>query len=424
MRLVLAVLFVLIGTLAGKAQPPEELDALAAEAFFSVVVSGTAADGAEDTRFGKAFAIAPDVVITALHVVGTKSEWKSRPDDATGVNRAARPVMRQIALQRRGEAASQTSNFVLPGLSEDVDAAAFSAPGLAIKRFFRLSLCPIRTGERFSALVSTSDDPAGADTVDDVTTISLVAQDFRPAQFDGLVVFGVGPYPDFHPEMNGHEGSPILDENGDVVAIISAVVADGGGHLVLATPIKPLLPGAQSALLEATLGGGASDGRLRCSLAETVDRLQDDVSKLIIWDVEVDYDKTDGKMNTVALTYSNAGATSRMTALRLYYEFWGVGDKIPRPDTEIGRITFADTNADSVVMFHPQRTIETLEVGRIGRQLVEPHVSSKAGEKGSVQLVKLYITPFFGDVEGVTTVKKYPWIVALPPKANAGGNND
>jgi hypothetical protein len=182
--------------------------------------------------------------------------------------------------------------------------------------------------------------------------------------------------------------------------------------------------------MEAGVVSERSDGRLRCSLAESVDRLQDDVAKLVIWDVDVDYDVTDGKMETLTLSNANESARSRMTKLDIYFEFWGIYNPVELPDEEIGRIPFTEVSETSVITFDTTlnpgkyRPVETIEIGRIGRALVEKYVASKAKERGSVQFVKIYITPYFGDEKGVMTMRRFPWI-AVPSGARSapGGSN-
>jgi len=108
-------------------------------AFFHIDVEGELSSG-EDAkpRSGKAFAIGPDHVVTARHVVGSKAEWAGTTKTATNSQRTLRPhelrvyqpVKRSIKLYREEDFGdNHKGNVVLPAVSEDLDAVGILVPG-------------------------------------------------------------------------------------------------------------------------------------------------------------------------------------------------------------------------------------------------------------------------------------------------------
>lgn len=419
MRLV-AVLCILLSSIS-MAQAQPNLEDLAERAFFGIKVEGTIAplppsstrEPVPPLRLGKAIAIGPNTLLAPLHIVGVASDWAPREEEAYHYIGRATPLLdRTIELWNFEADQANTDNFVLPNLSNEIDAAAIAITGPPLGTYFQLSLCPIIDGSQYTALVTSSDQPEEVESVGDWTALSLTAIGFSPEEFGSLYAFSVAPNIEFHAKKDGHEGSPILNRDNQVVAIVSAVAtADNGSYLLLATPVQPLFPGAQSALLAQARPGELTMGRPQCSLAEAVQQLQDDVSQLIIWDVDFTHAPDDGKIDMVKLSYS--GVSSALTEVEIRFAFWGIPDLENRPEGERNRIDY--TTRESVLYFRPtasRNTFESYEIGKEGRDLAEPFVLEKAGSIGRVEIVKVYITPFFGDVKGVTTLKEHPWIIS------------
>lgn len=422
MRTLLALVFLASGPamVAAQQPAPPTIDQVIERSFFHVEVSGTTADGSVVQRGGKGFAIAPDVIMTALHLVGTSVEWKPDARDPDGLDRITHPVLRTLTLfNRAGRITSD--NALLPGPPLDSDTAAILVPDLPTEPYFRLSLCPIVQTGKYTAVVSTRDHPEQPDAIIQVAQIGLSARGYQPAKYGPLYVFDLDRETSFSPEPDGHEGSPILDQNNEVVAIISMVIAEGGHHRILATPIQPLIPAASLALLgnRPTTGGPA--WRPSCSLAESVDRLQEDVARLAIWNIEIQRDAK-GKVDTLVLGYDSAGRDPRITSVKVYYGFYG--DPLPfvHDDTVPQRLSFADPNNGVIEMEQSttdKRSFITHRLGMMGRDLVEPFVKTVSEGRGYVDHVEIYIVPMYVDLQGEVVSKRFPWLGEPPVRGGA-----
>jgi hypothetical protein len=164
----------------------------------------------------------------------------------------------------------------------------------------------------------------------------------------------------------------------------------GRGHRILATPIQPLFPGA-STLLSLAPELTELKSSLKCSLADTVRRIHDEVSSHAIWSVDVKRDN-EGKASTVHLSYESISQEPNISAIDVYYEFWGIDTNFK---TDVTRISFQDPNPTSTIRLddtapRKQREFEAHEIARIGRDIVEKHLASIA-QNGFIDHVQLYI---------------------------------
>jgi hypothetical protein len=396
---------------------PEELRLTVAEAFFHVAVTGDATDGNEPKRWGKAFAISPNLLITSRHVVGDPHEWKLTTTGKPEVDRAARSLNRQIQLARAVEVKEhETANFIQPAPSHTIDAAGVFAPGLDLERYFHLSMCEIKEGESYNAIMTVSKDPKTSDSVSAVEMVELKAADFKPAEYGPLYVFDTVGNPTFTPDRDGHDGSPILNKEWDVIAIVSAVTTDGNIHRILATPIEGLFPGINSILSRAADWGTAVDDSLACSLADTVKRIHDEVSSHAIWNAVAKRDN-EGRLNDVYLSYENIAKEPNIASITVAYSFHGVDLPGAFADTNspAERISFQDPGGGQLKISEKTsedpRKFVTHEIGRIGRDLVEPHVRERAGANGRIDFVRLQIIPIFENplINGKKAVLELPW---------------
>lgn len=377
----------------------------AAESFFHLDVTGhlagtTGQPGPAESRWGKAFAIGPNLLLTANHVFGDWSEWAPRDEPRREVARAVRPIDRDVALLAADQDPDRPIRdlVLLPAFSPAVDAATLLVPGLDLAPdvIFQLSLCPIREGEPYAALLVT-DDPQSSSSMSGATAVGLVAEGFQPATYGGLYVFALDGGQSFDANPDGHDGSPILDASKNVVAIVSAVTRDGGRTRILATPIQPLIPGTDLLLSQAPTLAGGTTTRPKCSMADLVGVMDYNVSTHAIWSVSSDRDNA-GPTGLLKFTYDSIYRAANVKSIQVEYEFYGRKSS-DGPYTRLPLAGGGDRSDGFIEI--PQRS-ETSRVFRdaeildAARQTLMPSLSQRGGE---ISFVQLRITPTYLGLE-------------------------
>jgi len=397
------------------AQPFELVEPIildtASHAFFNVEVNGTPEDATdpqqEARRFGKAFAVGDNMLVTSLHVVGSDAEWAPARTTRDEITRAVRPVKRTVQLSKaNGSAQPFTDVVVLPAPTHAIDAAGILAPDLALGDYFQLSMCDIVKDKVYYALMTQSNPPTERNSVGNVTLAPVIADGYLPASYGPLYVFHPDGQPDFASEPWGHDGSPIFDDDGAVVAVVSAVTVTGGGTKVLATPIQPLFPGTNQLLARAPEPSLHGNSQLKCSMADVVRRIHDQVASHAIWTVIPE--QRDGRpTGNILFEYESVADPPNIASIRVEYQFWGPEKK----GKETTRIAHRRGDLD-VITLTPTglgRTFETSEIVGVGRALAEPYVK---GGNGSIVYLRLTITPTLDTGETLENRSKtyeVPW---------------
>lgn len=383
----------------------------AARAFFHVAVDGTPRSTTdplqEAQRSGKAFAVGSDMLVTALHVVGTEAEWQLARTSRDEITRAVRPLDRTItltpadALQR-----PLTEVVVLPAPTNVIDAAGMMIPGLGLDTFFELSMCDIVRGKTYHALMTRANPPSDRDSINNLALVPLVAGGYETADYGPLYVFDPQGAPEFKSEPWGHDGSPVFDEDGTVVAVVSAVTVTANGTKILATPIQPLFPGTNQLLARAPVPNPLASQRLKCSMADTVRRIHDQVASHAIWTVTPEV--IDGRATgNILFDYESVADPPNIASIKVEYQFWGPEKK----GKETTRIAHRRGDQD-IVTLEPGRqgrTFSTAEIVSVGRTLAEPYVRQG---NGSIVYLRLTITPTLDTGETLDSRSKtyeVPW---------------
>ncbi len=404
-------LLILCGLLLLLLQPPpvaaQERDAewmlkLARDAFFHITVKGklrnTGNPPKGDERFGKAFATGPTLLITSQHVIGDSTEWQ--PIEASRemplpIQRAIQPLDRVVELHSGNSdiGLTELSNpVILPSPSINLDAAGISLPNIKLPSFFQLSMCDIVKGKIYSAIMTSSGPPTASNSATMPTIVALKSNGFDPKRFGSLHVFNVVEgWENITPNADGHEGSPILDGDGSVVALISAVVPNpgGGGHLVLATPVQPLIPGAFALLARSPETDATVTGSLKCSLSDTVKRINDQVIAHALWNVVVERDEDGRPSGEIVLRYESVADKPNIKAIKVEYEYFGK----QRAESLIRRLQYTDPSINALeIRKEPvtNREFKTSDVVTEGKKLVEEHLKSD-NSGGYIDYVELRI---------------------------------
>jgi hypothetical protein len=402
-------------------QPQDSVCATAMDrdAFFHVSVTGKPRGDNPKDRYGKAFAIGPNLLVTAQHVLGDPDEWEMKSEKNKEIARAARLLDRQIELRR--VRTSDTNNlsdpirksFVLPASSYAINAAGLSVPGLNVEKPFCLSMCKIVKSGTYRAIMTSDEKPGEAESLKNLTDVKLHLADPDPERYGSLYVFNVDmDSSKFHGEKEGHDGSPILDGEGRVVALVSAVTKlDGGGLRILATSIGPLFPGTSELLSRALDSAESANASLRCSLVDTVKRIHDQVATYATsWSLHVPRGD-DGRPGTVQLSYESVSDTPNVKSIEVYYEYWG---KYRPVDAQAATITgYSDRNEGYISIgadTNKERTFSSDEISSIGKTSVEPFVKAKHKD-GQIETVRLLIVPEFtnGKRASKPIIREFPW---------------
>lgn len=392
------------------AQTPEnsaEILERATEAVFHIEVTGTPSDPANPTqeaaRSGKAFAIGPEMLVTALNVVGDETEWMLARTTRDEVTRAVRPLSRTVQLtDGRNFRIPPGDVLVLAAPARAVDAAGIMVPDLKLKDYFHFSMCDIVEGQHYSALMTTSQQPGDARSVERLELVPLIAAGYRPGDYGALYLFESEGAPPFAPEPWGHGGSPILDADGNVVALISAVTVTGGGPIVLATPISPLFPGLGPMLAREPENAAATQAQLKCSMVDAVRQVRNQLKSHAIWSISPRPADNPDEVDIV-FEYDSAIDPPNISSIEVRYMFFGTEvEGLPA-----GRIPHRPA-AEDVITLRPNpkepRTFVTSEIARVGRVSVANYV--KPGN-GAIEFVRLMIKAHLTTGEIVENRTKY-----------------
>lgn len=404
----------LIGSSAG-AQDVDEFKQVALKkarvALFNVEVMGTPSDPndvtQEATRWGKAFAVGSDLLVTALHVVGSEAEWKLKRTTRDEITRAVRPISRTVSISAaNGKYIDPGKTIVLPSPPHTVDVASILLPQESLSEFFQLSLCDLVEGETYFALMTTSDNPRIPASLEDLEIVPLIAQGYN-TEYGPLYTFLPDGAMLISSEPWGHDGSPILDAEGNAVAVISAVTVTAGGTIILASPIQPLFPGALQLLAKGSDTESVGGGRLKCSMVDTVRRISEQMSSYAIWSAFAEI--RDGKPSgQIVIEYESVADPPNVASIEIRYRFLG----IERDGEEESRINAPQREGEQdVVVLLPSkgRSFSTSAIVAKAREVYLPYVRQN---DGYISTIELLITPTTtsGDVlkKRVKTIS-IPW---------------
>lgn len=290
-----------------------EADELSVGRIFHLKVHGKTQPGnSRADRTGRAFAIASDLLVAPGTIVGGDKDWLPAPSKGSAfedIERQASPLDRSIVVTTTREdlpleKGQSSGNVIVSGSARDIDAIGLLAPDLSIEQPFGLSLCRIVPNKTYTALLADG-DPESPDSLLRPINVPVVAEGYKAADYGNLYAFRPEKKTDIE-VRRGLEGSPILNENGNVVAMVSLIV-DIRGPVILATPISPQFPGAFSLLTknlrEHVVQGGGSDDAVQCSLNETVRKMYDRVAGQLTWTIEPRYRSVEEKVNGKTLRY-------------------------------------------------------------------------------------------------------------------------
>ncbi|MCG7521926.1 hypothetical protein [Ruegeria sp. Ofav3-42] len=303
-------------------------------------------------RSGKAFAVGPNMLLTARHVVGDVTEWKFVEEEGLPVQvlRAANPVQRKVSLVGRGGVPLVKNIYVQTAPAGTFDAAAISWSGAHFESWLDLSVCDIQTNQEYYAVMSVSDTPSDQLSLGSTDVFRLKSVPHEPARYGALHVLRPSDAEDtpgvFRMTEWGHNGSPVLDSNGAVVALVSATLTDDIGPVVLATPIQPLLPGTAKLLMQSPVGAAVPKRAVSCSMGETVSAHNSVISNHVDWDLSLEYRFSDDQSfrpsGALLLSFGSLSRELSIESVDVRVEFRG---KVSGDAQDVVRLSYFEDNA-------------------------------------------------------------------------------
>ncbi|MBY3329009.1 hypothetical protein HFN88_05225 [Rhizobium laguerreae] len=355
-------------------------------------------DKKKRTYVGKAFAIGRDFLVGPGHLVGNSEDWlaeSSRGPEYMELDRVIRPIDRTITLfqvetYQPFQLANEETEVLVARSADGINAVGLTAPNVDVVEPFRLSLCDIVKGERYTALL-TKDDPSQRTSLRQPVTIPVIARGYDPSQFGNLYVFEPETETGYSSGPDGVQGSPVLDKAGDVVAMVS-VATDINGKKLLATPISPQFPGASS-LMARIPRGSPGHGAVQCSLGQTVRQIYDRVAAQINWNVEVKYSKQDKKLDTISVSYDDPSEQPTVKEIKVKFRFYGVIDPATMRLEGIDSGSPLEKGMTLTLTTDEVRTFRSDKIGGVGRELVEKRLEECGNAACAVRSVTLQIIP-------------------------------
>lgn len=233
------ILLLLVHAHPTKSEPLITAKDLAVRGYFHVTISGTDLDDKKRTVVGKAFAIDADSLLTAGHVVDNK-KWQVIEVGDLELRK------RTIGIQWMKEYGAGQAPlgpykklFVTPAAGEMLDAARLEVRGGLGANPLQLNACPIEVGSKYSVLIN-SKSATDATALDNPQYIELKAPSTENTDYGELYTFLVQ---ESYPRVltQGDSGSPVVNKQGEVVGLLSAIVTKNGQQLALVTLTESLL---------------------------------------------------------------------------------------------------------------------------------------------------------------------------------------
>ncbi len=220
------------------AADPKDISELS---LFKVDVEGVRAS-TEKTEYakGRAFAIGPETLITARHVTGNQTTWRNKND--SGLLYIPHRTITIKAVRKHGNPPiyHQTDKmFVTSAQVEIVDAVKLTAPKFEVKMLGTgLSACPIDPQKVFRALILRDNK------LEKPRFVELTPDSDRTTDLNGAFRFFNEKFLSAPSKIgSGDSGSPVLNEKGHVIGLISAIESSGNEIFVtLVSSFIDLIP--------------------------------------------------------------------------------------------------------------------------------------------------------------------------------------
>ena len=209
---------------------------LAGWSLFIVNVEGRSSiPGAQKIREqGRAFAVDKDVLLTARHVTGNRTQWANKGDgllyipDRRVQIQAAKAYVRPVTIPP-----PVSDLFVTPAATETIDAVKLTVPNLKAREF-RLNSCEIPAGAPHKALILRNGDLGKPEF------IPLRPDQYSSTEFGEVLVFFTEDGAAARIQK-GDSGSPVLNAQNEVIGLVSGITGDPVGSQVLVTLVRSFL---------------------------------------------------------------------------------------------------------------------------------------------------------------------------------------
>ncbi len=193
------------------------------------------------SEYGTGFAIAPNAIITARHVTLNADKFRSKSDKISIPERTVKVFYTETE-ERDAEEKDNFRLWVTPASNPTIDASLVNLDTLNVTPF-NLSVCDIGAGKEYH-LLKFSNDEKGEESKVLQLPISIVikASVDRTARLGDLRLFTHEAELKSETPRAGDSGSPVLDSQGNVVGLLSAIEGDNNLYVTPVSSFVDLLP--------------------------------------------------------------------------------------------------------------------------------------------------------------------------------------
>lgn len=248
----------------------DKAQVLANNSYFHVAVVGLGSDGNKEERAGKAFAIAPDILITARHVVGEVTDWRNAGTPG-GVVRPDRKVTLHWMDRANNREPRPHSYLYTTSFSPDtIDASKLTIVLMRTDDIkpLQLSTNGVDPSAKYRVLL-VNEDPESPGSIRFPILLDLIPAPYPSPEFGGMYAFDSSGRREIVP---GDSGSPVLNEDDEVVGFVSGV-ANGTVLVTMVSSFASYIP-------EVTDSRFADLERVTDDLRREIDALKALVSEL------------------------------------------------------------------------------------------------------------------------------------------------
>jgi hypothetical protein len=268
-------------------------DDIALHALFDVKVEGTTQFGKPQAFKGKAFAVNEHLLVASRLLVRNDADWDDEPSPASDPEKSKLLLLEQLgvkSLNRTVSIRDATGSETKSAFTVDPDRSSpgvvgIVAPNTSFKSLFSLSLCGIEREKTYYLFLDRDPNAPADDEQAHLQITPIKATGYDPLKFGPLYTFAIDGNPGDVNFATQH-GTPILDENGNVVAVLSGTLRVDGKMTVVAAPVQAFFPGASALWANSVKGSGGNTDK--CVISDTVKEIKDDVGSQLTWRLETE----------------------------------------------------------------------------------------------------------------------------------------
>jgi hypothetical protein len=300
-------------------------DNIAQQALFEVTVTGTMQFGKQQTIQGKAFAVNEHLLVASKLLVRNDADWDNGPSPANEPEKSKMQLLEKLGVKALNRAISiknatgpvTKSAFIVEPDGSSPGVVGIVAPNTSFKSLFSLSLCGIEREKIYYIFLDRDPNAPADDEQDHLQIMPIKATGYDPLKFGPLYTFSIEENPGDITFATQH-GTPILDENGNVVAVLSGTLRVDGKMTVVAAPVQAFFPGASALWANSVKGSGSNTDK--CVISDTVKEIKDDVGSQLSWRLETE---STSDSQVLYLVFDRTNKSSKLKNVKIRAGFRG-----------------------------------------------------------------------------------------------------